>query len=243
MKRALVAFVLVACHGEPAHVSIGAAASLRYAMPDVVAAYEKKSSVTIDVTYGASDALGDQLAHGAALDALVLADAVALDKQIAAHTIDATSQREVATNAIVLIGPVGSTPTFATLKALHEGTKIAIGDPATVPVGRYAKQYLESLGEWSDVEPQLIYGGDVAGVLALAKQGRARLAIVYRTDARAAAPLVVLDDPPDAPKASVEAGIATHSKHAAAARAFIEFLASPEGHQILARHGFGPPGT
>ncbi|HEX5062687.1 MAG TPA: molybdate ABC transporter substrate-binding protein [Kofleriaceae bacterium] len=241
MTRVLLALMVVACHHEPPHVSVGVAASLRYAMPDVVAAYEKKSGVTIDVTYGASDAIGDQLAHGAALDALVVADAVALDRQIAARTIDESSRREVATNAIVLIGPPGSTPTFATLATLHVGTKIAIGDPATVPVGRYAKQYLESLGEWSTLEPQLIYGGDVAGVLALAKQGRARLAVVYRTDARAAAPLVVLDDPPDAPKASVVAGIATHSKHAAAARAFTEFLASPEGHEILARYGFGPP--
>jgi ABC-type molybdate transport system substrate-binding protein len=79
----------------------------------------------------------------------------------------------------------------------------------------------------------------VAGVLALAKQGRARVAVVYRTDARQAAPLVVLDLPEDAPTATIVAGIATRSGRADAARAFLTFLGSRRGQAILARHGSG----
>ncbi|HEY5946251.1 MAG TPA: molybdate ABC transporter substrate-binding protein [Kofleriaceae bacterium] len=241
MKLTALVLVLAACGREPAHISIGAAASLRHAMPELVEQYKSEGGVDVDVSYGASDLLGDQVSQGAALDAVVLADAVELDKLIAARAVAADSRRAIASNRIVLVGPVGAEIKFATLAALHDSTKIAVGDPATVPAGRYAKQYLETLGEWTSVQDQLVFGGDVAGVLALAKQGRARIAVVYRTDARAAAPLVVLDEPADAPTASIVAGIATHSRHAAAARAFAEFLASAQARQILARHGFAPP--
>lgn len=241
MKLIALVLVLAACGREPAHISIGAAASLRHAMPELVEQYKSEGGVDVDVSYGASDLLGDQVSQGAALDAVVLADAVELDKLIAARAVAADSRRAIASNRIVLVGPVGAEIKFATLAALHDSTKIAVGDPATVPAGRYAKQYLETLGEWTSVQDQLVFGGDVAGVLALAKQGRARIAVVYRTDARAAAPLVVLDEPADAPTASIVAGIATHSRHAAAARAFAEFLASAQARQILARHGFAPP--
>lgn len=245
MKRVAIslalALALVACGRKPAHVSVGVAASLRHAMPELVEQYRKTAGVHVDVTYGASDTLADQVKRRVALDALVLADAAELDELIAAKAIDAGSRREIATNTIVLVGPAGSQLTFASLTGLPDDAKIAIGDPTTVPAGRYAQRYFEALGEWAALQPKLIFGGDVAGVLALAKQGRARVAVVYRTDARGAAPLVVLDEPSNAPTTSVVTGIATHSSHAIAARAFGEFLVSTEGQQILARHGFGPP--
>jgi molybdate transport system substrate-binding protein len=236
-----IVLVLGACNRDKARVSVGVAASLRHAMPELVTEYEKQAEIEIDVTYGASDVLAEQATRGAALDALVLAEAASLDRLIGAGTVASASRRVIATNRIVLVGPVGADVKFSTLAALHDTTKIAVGDPATVPAGRYAKEYLEQLGEWTSLEPNLIYGGDVAGVLALAKQGRARVAVVYRTDVGAAAPLVVLDEPADAPTASIVAGVATHSSHAALARGFAEFLASERGHQILAKHGFAPP--
>jgi molybdate transport system substrate-binding protein len=241
MRLVALLVALVACNREPKHVSIGVAASLRHAMPELVERYRNGAGVELDVTYGASDVLADQITHGAALDALVLAEAGALDALIAANEVTPSSRRVVATNRIVLVGPADSRLTFASLATLPEGARIAVGDPASVPAGRYARRYFETLGIWEALQPRMIFGGDVAAVLALAQQGRARVAVVYRTDAKGAAPLVVLDEPADAPTASVVAGVATHSRHAAAARAFGEFLASPEGQQILARHGFAPP--
>ena len=241
MKLVALALLVVACGREPAHLHVGAAASLRHAMPELVEQYRADSGVVVDVSYGASDVLATEVERGALLDALVLADGGEIDRLIGTRTIGADSRRPIATNTIVLVGPVGSTLKLATLASLPETGKLAIGDPTTVPAGRYARQYLEGIGAWATLQPQLVFGGDVAGVLALAKQGRAQVAIVYRTDARTAAPLVILDEPPNAPVASIVAGIATHSSHAASARGFVDFLASTRGQQILARHGFAPP--
>jgi molybdate transport system substrate-binding protein len=241
VKLVALLLVVAACGREPARVHVGAAASLRHAMPELVEQYRAESGSAVDVTYGASDMLANEIERGAALDAVVLADGGELDRLIGTNTIAAASRRPIAANTIVLVGPAASQLTFQSLGTLPEGSKLAVGDPTTVPAGRYAREYLVRLGTWAALQPQLVFGGDVAGVLALAKQGRAQLAIVYRTDARTAAPLAILDEPADAPVASIVAGIATHSTHAASARGFVQFLASPRGQQILARHGFAPP--
>ena len=78
-------------------------------------------------------------------------------------------------------------------------------------------------------------------MLALAKSGKAHVAVVYRSDARGAAPLTVLDEPRDAPIASVVVGIAASSEHASAAQRLLDYLVSADGQAVLARHGFSPP--
>jgi molybdate transport system substrate-binding protein len=238
-QLALAVFVLAACSSGSSHISIGVAASLRHAMPELAEQYRAATGVRVDVTFGASDMLADDIQRGHRLDALVVADAGALDRLVTSGAIDAGSRKEIATNAIVLVGPPGTNLTFRSLAALPPGDKIAIGDPLSVPAGRYAEHYLMTLGQWDALQGRLVLGGDVAGVLALAKQGRARVAVVYRTDAAGAEPLVTLDAPQDAPTTSVLVGVASRSSHAAAARAFARWIAGPDGQQILARHGFG----
>lgn len=233
--------VLAACNREPRHIAVGVAAALRHAMPELVDRYRDRTGVTVDVTYGASDTLADQVKRGVRFDALVLADANTLDDLIVAGHVRGEGRRIVATNTIVLVGPPGASVRFSSLASLPLDAKIAIGDPAGVPAGRYAKRYLETIGAWQAVQPHLVLGGDVAGVLALAQQGTALVAVVYRSDTSGAAPLTVLDEPADAPTASVVAGIGAHSRHAAAARGFLEFLEEQHGQEILARHGFAPP--
>ena len=237
MRLLAALVVLAACHRAPTHLSVGVAAAMRHATPELVELYRERNGIAVDVTYGASDVLADQVARGARFDVVVLADGATIDRLIAARHVDAATRRTVATNTIVLVGRPGSPVTFASLTNLAPPAKIAIGDPATVPVGRYAQQYLVSLGEWESLQDRLVLGGDVAGVLALAMQGKAEAAIVYRSDATHAAPLTVLDDPGAAPTTSVVAGIGAHSSHADAARRFVELL-ERDGQQILARHGF-----
>ncbi|NVB78621.1 MAG: molybdate ABC transporter substrate-binding protein [Kofleriaceae bacterium] len=231
MKLGLVVLLaLCACRSEAEHVTFGATASMRHAMPDLVARYRETGGVAIDVTYASSDRLAELVKQGTAFDGVIVADEVALD-QLAVE-----SSRVVATNAIVLVGPAGSQAKFA---QLGDG-KLVIGDPAHVPVGRYAKQYLGQIGAWEAVQPRLVLGADVTSVLSLAKRNAAA-AIVYRTDLVDASPLVSLDEPPGAPVATYSAAIIRGAKHAAAARSFGEFLISREGQEVLARHRFSAP--
>jgi molybdate transport system substrate-binding protein len=234
-----VAAALAGCTADAPRVSVGAAASLRFAMPELAEAFRAETGIHIDAAYAASDRLAAGVAGGAVFDAVVLVDAALLDELAARDALASGSRREVGTNTIVLIGPAGSHQTFPGLAVAHRA-QIAIGDPAAVPVGRHARAYLQAIGAWDAVQGRTVLGGDVAGVVALAKQGAARYAIVYRTDAARAAPLVVLDEPADTPIVAVEAAVVAASRRSGAANRFVGFLGSPKGQAILGKHGFGP---
>lgn len=238
MTRVAVAIVclLAACHHDKPQLSVGAAASLRTAMPELAAAYEANGGAHLDLRFGASDTLAQQLRGGAALDAIIVADESSLDSS----AIAADSRRVIATNSIVLVGPQGTGIDFAHLASLDDGTRIAIGDPQTVPVGRYARTYLQQLGAWDVLQRRLVLGGDVASVLALAQRGSTRLAIVYQSDAAQAAPLVILDAPAGTPVARITAAAARATRHRAETDKFLAFLVSPQAQKIFARHDLGP---
>lgn len=225
---ALVLCVVAACSSREPRISVGAAAVTRRAMPELVARHHAITGTRVDVVYGASDRLS-ATAAASSLDALVLADPTSF------AGINAEPPRAIATTSLVLVGPAGASHRFATLR--EEGV-LALGDPKTVPAGRYAKSYLESLGIWDAVAPRVVYAGDVAGALALAQRDTTHVAIVYATDAAEAAPLVVLDRAHDGPLVHVAAAVTQTAPHRDAAASFVRFLAGPDARAILARYGF-----
>lgn len=225
---AWIACVVAACGNTDPRISVGAAAITRRAMPELVARHHAITGTHVDVVYGASDRLA-ATAAATSLDALVLADATAF------AGINAQPPAVIATTSLVLVGPAGAPHRFTTLR--EEGV-LALGDPKTVPAGRYARSYLESLGIWEAVAPRVVYAGDVAGALALAQRDTTHVAIVYATDVADAAPLVVLDRASDGPAVHVAAAVTLTAPHRAAAASFVRFLAGPDARAILARHGF-----
>ena len=231
MKLAALALIaLAACLRDTPRVSIGVAASLRNAMPELVAVYEKQTGTHVDVRFGSSDVLAKDARDGAKLDALILADETVLDPSVVA------THQVIAMNPIVLVGPPGTAATFGELPSLPGASKIAIGDPKTVPVGRYARTYLQQLGSWDALQPRFALGGDVAGVLALAESGTALVAIVYKSDTAQCAPLVVLDAPTDAPVAHIVVDVISSSHHRASADDFARYLLTPQAQAILAAY-------
>ncbi len=226
-------------NGSGAELTIAAAASLRGVLPELAKAYEAKHpGVAIKATFGASGDLQKQVEGGAPIDLVMFASRKPVEALARAQR--ATGERVVATNTLVLIGPKGGRPvTFATIDALPASEKIAVGDPGAVPAGQYARDYLMALGKWEALRGRLVLGGDVSAVLAYARRGEVAAAIVYRTEVRGIADVVVLDEAsgPLAPRPEVVAGpVAGGEKND-----FVSFAASPEGQRIFAEFGFGPP--
>jgi molybdate transport system substrate-binding protein len=89
----------------------------------------------------------------------------------------------------------------------------------------------------------MVFGGDVAAVLAYARRGEAAAAIVYRTDVRGLTDVVVLDQARGAwaPRAEVVVAVTKNGRNAARALSFLEFIAGAEGKKALGDFGFGPP--
>lgn len=247
LAGALVALICgpAASPAGPASLTLGVAASLRTVMPKLVGAYrERRDGGEIVASYGASGDLERQVESGAPIDAVVFAAPGPVDRLIAAGRAEAASRRRIATNVLVLVGGRRTPPLgFTTIERLPANELLAIGEPGAVPAGAYAKQALERLGKWSALQGRLVFAGNVAEVLTYVRRGEAAAGIVYETDARGAAEVVLLDraNGPWAPTPEVVAAVTDGGKARERAREFVAFLGSPEAQAILRGFGFGPP--
>src|SRR5207253_906340 len=120
--------------------------------------------------------------------------------------------------------------------------RIAIGDPAAVPAGAYAKAYLQRIGLWSALEGRFVPTASVRLALAAVESGAVDAAIVYRTDIRAAPrareAFVVPRD--EGPSIVYPAAVLAGGKNPRGARRFLAFLQGPNAAAIFEREGFTP---
>jgi molybdate transport system substrate-binding protein len=226
-------------------LTVSAAASLADAFKEIGVRFEAaRPGVTLRFNVAASGVLVQQIVQGAPVDVFASADAESIERGVQQQVLDAATRRDFARNALVLIVPAQDAAAVSALEDLrrHEVRRIAVGKPATVPVGRYAKQALDSAGLWSVLEARLVFAENVRQVLDYVARGEADAGFVYRTDAASAkgSVRVVLSVSGHAP-VTYPAAVVRDSRQPALAREFVAFLAAPEAQAILAQHGFDKP--
>jgi molybdate transport system substrate-binding protein len=118
--------------------------------------------------------------------------------------------------------------------------KLATGDPESVPVGKYAKAALESLGAWDQISAQIVPAENVRAALAFVARGEAPLGIVYETDALAEKKVKIVATFPAETHPPITYPIALTTHGSAAAQQFVEFVRSKPAAQILRKYGFAP---
>ncbi len=172
-------------------VTVFAAASLTDALRDLGRQWAARGNPAPRLSFAASSALARQIEQGAPADLFLSADAAWADHlQERRLLVDATRQARLG-NALVLIAPadaarpVALAPGIDLAALLGPGGRMATGDPAHVPAGRYARAALTWLGQWDAIAPRLARADNVRAALLLVERGEARLGIVYATDALA----------------------------------------------------------
>ena len=125
---------------------------------------------------------------------------------------------------------------------LPEGERLAVGDPEHVPVGRYARAALESLGQWEALRPRLAPTADALATIALVGTGVAPLGIAYGSDALLSDRVRVVAYFPDSSQPPIRYSLALVKRQDGQqnelARAFFDFLQTPSAMRIFADHGF-----
>ena len=220
-----------------------AASSLTDALNELGPGYTQLTHQEVKLSYGASSALARQIEAGAPADVMLSADTDWMDYLQMHNLINTGTRRNVAANDLVLIAPVASTtalkiaPNFGLAAALGDG-RLATGDPASVPVGRYAKAALTALGVWPAVQDHIAAAENVRVALAYVARGESPLGIVYRTDALVEKQVRIVDTFPAGTHAPiVYPAAATVQAHEGAAD-FINFLLRPDSQAVLRRYGF-----
>jgi molybdate transport system substrate-binding protein len=224
---------------------VSAASSLTDAFRAVGAAYETAHPGThVLLNFAASDVLLRQIAQGAPADVFASADQTAMDKAVAVGAIDTATRRDFASNPLVLVVPKDSGVRVAAPADLRqpEVRRVAYGDPASVPVGRYTQAALRQQGLWDAVSAKGVLAQNVRQSLDYVARGEVDAGFVFATDAAIMKERVsVVATVPTPPPIRYPIAVVAGSAHAADAASFAAFVESPAGLRILAGFGFQAP--
>ncbi|MDP4300019.1 molybdate ABC transporter substrate-binding protein [Leptothrix discophora] len=240
-----LASLVIAMQALAAEVTVSAAASLTNALREVAPLYEVAyPGAQVQLNFGASGALLQQIAKGAPVDVFASADQETMDQAQARGLVLAAQRRDIVRNALVVIVPARAARMPAAIGDLAQPDygRIAIGLPASVPVGRYTQGVLEAAGLWRAVEPKMIGASSVRQALDYVARAEVDAGFVYATDA-ALMPdkvKVALTVPTRSPVRYPAAPLVGAPNPVDAAR-FVDFLGSPAAQAVFARHGFGRP--
>lgn len=237
---------MIAAGGAAVTLFVAAATSLNAPMEDAAKRFETlHPGIRVVLSAAASGVLLAQIEHGAPVDLFVSASSAEMDRLEASGRIAAGSRVAVASNRLVLVVPAGA-PCPASLADLAGARfgRIALGNPKTVPAGRYAAEALRAGGIARAVQDRLVFGESARQVLDYVVRGEVDVGLVYRTDAALGRGKISVgaEVPADLHSPIVyQGGVIAGAPQPGAARAFLEFLVSEEGRATLASHGFGPP--
>jgi molybdate transport system substrate-binding protein len=244
----LVALALAGslCVGaKAADLTVSAAASLTQAFKDIAPLFETTNPGSkVLFNFAASGPLLQQIARGAPVDVFASADQDTMDQAQAQGFVKAGQRRNVVSNALVLVVPTAAANPPANLKALALPTvkRVAIGLPASVPVGRYTQAALEAEGLWSAIAPKMIGAQSVRQALDYVGRGEVDAGFVYATDAALMPDKVKVAFTVNTVKPVLyPAAPITASPNLALAQKFVEFLTAAPAQAVFAKYGFGKP--
>jgi len=223
-------------------ITVSAAISLKDALDEISALYQKsKPGVTVRLNLGGSGTLHRQVEQGAPVDVFISASPEEINALASHGLLLAGTRHDLLRNRVVLVVPIGKSPVMSFQDLASPGVKeIAIGEPQTVPAGKYAQQVLTHLGLYDRLKAKLVFSKDVRQVLTYVETGNVDAGIVYETDALTSRKVRVVATAPDGSHSPViyPVAIMKTSKNPAAARDFESFLVGPPARAIFQKYGF-----
>ena len=246
---ALLAFCLLSFAQARAaeRLTVFAAASLTDALRDVDGLYSKQSGESVVESFASSSTLARQIEAGAPAQVFISADTQWMD-YLARKSLIAV-QAPLLGNELALIAPAESKvgpraidDKLDWLGLLGTDGRLAVGDPDHVPAGIYAKQALQTLGAWTQLESRLARAEDVRGALVLVERGDAPLGIVYVTDGRASAKVKTVGVfPAQGHVPIVYPAAILHGADTPPVKEYYKFLRGEAARAVFLRYGFAQP--
>jgi molybdate transport system substrate-binding protein len=230
---------------------IAAAADLKFALIDLVTAFEERHpDATITVTPGSSGNFFAQLSNEAPFDLFLSADIEYPHKLIEQGQGVPGTEFKYGVGYLVVWAPIDSALDMKKkgFEIVRDDAvqRIAVATPKHAPNGRAAVAALKSAGLFEAVESRLVYGENIAQTAQMVESGAADIGIIALSLAVSPA----LRDkgkywriPGNAHPPIVQGGVVLRcAQDATLANAFREFLMSAEGAAILRQYGFDPAG-
>ena len=247
LMLAMSMLVLAGCGSEDTaekpEVTVLAAASLTDSLDEIIAEYEKDADCTITPSYAGSGDLVQQIEGGAPCDIFISASKANMDQLEDGGYIDTETRQDMLTITLTLVAAAVKKDAVSmdSLTSDEVGT-IAVGEPETVPAGKYATQVFDNLKITDQLSDKIVYAKDVRAVLNYVETGDADCGFVYKTDA------LLLDEENGVIVEDVDsslhdpivypAAIMKEAPQAASAADFYEFLQSDFAKEVFEKYGF-----
>jgi molybdate transport system substrate-binding protein len=215
-----------------------AAASLSDALREIATSWTEQTGQGVAFSFGGSGDLARQIRAGAPAQVFVSADAARVDELEKAGLVRPAERVELLSNRLVVVVPSGSALTPRRAADLASLPRLALADPASVPAGAYARQWLERAGVWATVAERVVPTLDVRAALAAVESGNVPAGVVYATDAAISRRARVAFEVPasEAPRIAYVAALLPGAGEVA--RAFLARLRSPAAGAVFRRFGF-----
>lgn len=229
----------------PATLTIFAAASLTEVLEMSGAAWSETSGNTIQFNFASSGTLARQVIEGAGADLFISGNREWMDHLVNRGFVDSGDVVPFLGNRLVVIAPSDSQIVLTDLAEIteHLGNGIAIGDPAHVTAGQYAREALERCGAWTAVESVAVRAVDVRAALAYVKHKEVGLGIVYATDVFGSRDIkVILEIPAELHSPAFYYLAPLREGQRELALAWLVFMREPEQATMLRTVGFLPAG-
>ncbi|MGB0498815.1 MAG: molybdate ABC transporter substrate-binding protein [Rubricella sp.] len=237
--RTLVLLLLLGTGARAEEIRVFAAASMTDVISAIAGDFEAETGRRVIVSFAGSATLARQIVQGAPADVFISANENWMNHLVEADLVAPEDRSIIATNTLVLAARAGAAPVLLQELRSRNG-RIAIGDPAAVPAGRYAVDGLETLGLRDVLEPRLVPTADVRAAARLLEIGAVEFAILYATDALAFDGLAAMDSfPPEShPPIRYPAAIIARRE---AGRDFVAYLHGDDARRRFSDAGFGAP--
>lgn len=222
-------------------LTISAAASLQDALNDIKPVFEEENPhIKLNFNFGASGALQQQISQGAPVDLFFSAAKDKFDKLVEDGRINQKQGIDLVGNELVLVIPTDSNIGIESFEDLVNAKQISIGTPEAVPAGQYAKETLENLNMWGDVEKKVVYAKDVRQVLTYVETNNVDAGIVYKTDALISPKVKIVATAKENTHAPIiyPVGVIKDSSNPKEAQQFYKFLQNQTSIDIFEKYGF-----
>ena len=214
-------------------------------MEEIAPIFTRKTGYKTDFEFASSGFLAKKITAGAPCDLYISASRHWIDYLVEKKLLDSPSIKTVAESELVCVVPKNKTHVGSTPGDLVRLRKMAVGDPAHVPAGTYARQALRCLGLWDtlSLENKLVLTPTVIQALYLAEWGEVDAAIVYLGYAILSDRIEIAFSFPDNSHEPIEfiGAVVSASSSNSATRSFLEFLSTEHTERVFTRYGFRLP--